>query len=134
MNRTGTAADEKRPAASGERSMREEKELTLQEFKAKAENNEELKQALKEALEKGNEALAVFLSEQGVQLASRVELSEKDLDNVVGGFSLNTIKNGVNKVKRVVLPNDLERQELKNFFKKGTDFVEKVVHDTIYTH
>ncbi len=113
---------------------REEKEMTLQEFKAKAENNEELKQALKEALEKGNEALAVFLSEQGVQLASRVELSEKDLDNVVGGFSLNTIKNGVNKVKRVVLPNDLERQELKNFFKKGTDFVEKVVHDTIYTH
>lgn len=134
MNRTGTAADEKRPAASGERSMREEKELTLQEFKAKAENNEELKQALKEALEKGDEALAVFLSEQGVQLASRVELSEEDLDNVVGGFSLNTIKNGVNKVKRVVLPNDLERQELKNFFKKGTDFVEKVVHDTIYTH
>lgn len=113
---------------------REEKEMTLQEFKAKAENNEELKQALKEALEKGNEALAVFLSEQGVQLASRVELSEEDLDNVVGGFSLNTIKNGVNKVKRVVLPNDLERQELKNFFKKGTDFVEKVVHDTIYTH
>ena len=113
---------------------REEKEMTLQEFKAKAENNEELKQALKEALEKGDEALAVFLSEQGVQLASRVELSEKDLDNVVGGFSLNTIKNGVNKVKRVVLPNDLERQELKNFFKKGTDFVEKVVHDTIYTH
>ena len=108
--------------------------MTLQEFKAEAENNEELKQALKEALEKGNEALAVFLSEQGVQLASRVELSEKDLDNVVGGFSLNTIKNGVNKVKRVVLPNDLERQELKNFFKKGTDFVEKVVHDTIYTH
>lgn len=113
---------------------RDEKEMTLQEFKAKAENNEELKQALKEALEKGDEALAVFLSEQGVQLASRVELSEKDLDNVVGGFSLNTIKNGVNKVKRVVLPNDLERQELKNFFKKGTDFVEKVVHDTIYTH
>lgn len=113
---------------------REEKEMTLQEFKAKAENNVELKQALKEALEKGDEALAVFLSEQGVQLASRVELSEKDLDNVVGGFSLNTIKNGVNKVKRVVLPNDLERQELKNFFKKGTDFVEKVVHDTIYTH
>ena len=113
---------------------REEKEMTLQEFKAKAENNEELKRALKEALEKGDEALAVFLSEQGVQLASRVELSEKDLDNVVGGFSLNTIKNGVNKVKRVVLPNDLERQELKNFFKKGTDFVEKVVHDTIYTH
>ena len=134
MNRTGTAADEKRPAASGERSMREEKELTLQEFKTKVENDEELKQALKEALEKGDEALAVFLSEQGVQLASRVELSEKDLDNVVGGFSLNTIKNGVNKVKRVVLPNDLERQELKNFFKKGTDFVEKVVHDTIYTH
>lgn len=113
---------------------RDEKEMTLQEFKAKAENSEELKQALKEALEKGDEALAVFLSEQGVQLASRVELSEKDLDNVVGGFSLNTIKNGVNKVKRVVLPNDLERQELKNFFKKGTDFVEKVVHDTIYTH
>lgn len=113
---------------------REEKEMTLQEFKAKAENNEELKQALKEALEKGDEALAVFLSEQGVQLASRVELSEKDLDNVVGGFSLNKLKDGVNKVKRVVLPNDLERQELKNFFKKGTDFVEKVVHDTIYTH
>ena len=113
---------------------REEKEMTLQEFKAKAENNEELKQALKEALEKGNEALAVFLSEQGVQLASRVELSEKDLDNVVGGFSLNTIKNGVNKVKRVVLPNDLEKQEMKKKKKKGTDFVEKVVHDTIYTH
>ena len=107
--------------------------MTLQEFKAKAENNEELKQALKEALEKGDEALAVFLSEQGVRLASRVELSEEDLDKVVGGFSLKTIKNGINKVTRVVLPNEVEKQELKNFFNKGKDFVEQVVHDTIYT-
>ncbi len=103
--------------------------MTLQEFKAKAENNEELKQALKEALEKGNEALAEFLKEQGVKLASRVPLTEDDLEAVVGGKGLN-----IKKSLKKLLPNEVERQELKKIFDGGKNFVEKVVNDTIYTH
>ena len=74
--------------------------MTLQEFKAKAENDEELKQALKQAMEKGDEALAIFLSEQGVQLDSRVELSGDDLDKVVGGVAVKAIKSKITRGKK----------------------------------
>ena len=101
--------------------------MTIQEFKTKAQNSEELKLALKEAMEKGNEALAEFLKEQGVKLASRVQLSEDDLEAVVGG-------KGVKSTLKKLLPTSVERQELKKIFDGGKDFVTKVVNDTIYTH
>ncbi len=108
--------------------------MTLQEFKAKAENNEELKQALKEALEKGNEALAAFLKAQGVEISGpvsgRFELSDESLDDVVGGLSLKTIKY---ELKELFTLNDVEKQHYKDIYNGTKKFVEKVVHDTIYT-
>ncbi|MBR0220005.1 MAG: hypothetical protein IJQ33_12460 [Clostridia bacterium] len=103
--------------------------MTLEEFKIKAQNSEELKAALKEAMEKGNAALAEFLKEQGVKLASRVQLSEDDLEEVVGGKGLN-----ISKTLKKLLPNEVERQELKKIFDGGKDFVQKVINDTIFTH
>ena len=120
-------------AASEERAKKEEKNMTIQEFKSKAENSADLKLALKEAVEKGEEALMAFLKAQGVEIPnlspSRVELSEDDLDAVVGGLNIKKkLKDAVDLLK----PSDVEKQVYKDFFDDTKKFVEKVVHDTIY--
>ena len=105
--------------------------MTIQEFKTKAENSEELKKALKEAMEKDEEALAAFLKAQGVEIASRVELSEDDLDAVAGGISGKKIKN---VLKELFTLNDVEQQHYKDLYNDTKKFVNKVVNDTLYTH
>ena len=105
--------------------------MTIQEFKIKAQNSEELKLALKEAMEKGDEALAAFLKAQGVDISGRVELSDDDLDAVVGGKGLKTV---TNVLKELFTLNDVEKQHYKDMYNDTKKFVNKVVHDTIYTH
>ena len=56
-----------------------------------------MKQALQEAMEKGDEAPAVSLSEQCVELSNRVEISDDDLDAVAGGLNLKKSRRGSKK-------------------------------------
>nr|AHF24323.1 hypothetical protein [uncultured bacterium Contig17] len=121
----------KTEAASGNDQKKEEKKMTLQEFKTKAENNEELKLALKEAMEKGDEAVAEFLNEQGVELASRVELSEDDLDAVVGGIG-KRLKKAFKTVKHIVTPTNEEMQVIKDLANQVARETNQVVHDVFY--
>ena len=62
--------------------------MTIEEFKTKMETSEELKAALKEAGEKGDDALEAFLEGQGVEFSGRSELSEDALEAVTGGYAI----------------------------------------------
>ena len=134
MNRTGTAADEKRPAASGERSMRGEKELTLQEFKTKVENDEELKLALKEALEKDDETVEAFLKAQGVEISDREPLSDDEVEAVAGGAGRirKKIKNYFQTVLGINEEGKEAWKEIIGYVKDGAEIVKDGLHDVFY--
>ncbi len=78
-------------------------------------------------MEKGDEAPAVSLSEQGVELSNRVEISDDDLDAVAGSLNLKKSRRG-SKSKKHRISHRRGKAGLKNCFDK----VEKVVHDTFY--
>ena len=61
--------------------------MTIQEFKKKAETDEALKKGMTEAVGKGEEALAAFLEEQGVDVLK--ELPDEEMGNVAGGGKVN---------------------------------------------
>jgi hypothetical protein len=108
--------------------------MTLEEFKTKVENNEELKQSLMEVLEKDDEALDAFLKEQNVELPTREPLSDDEVEDVAGGAG--KIRKKIKNYFQTVLgKNEGGKEawkELIGYVKEGVDYVKDAAHDVLY--
>jgi hypothetical protein len=108
--------------------------MTLEEFKTKVENNEELKQSLMEVLEKDDEALDAFLKEQNVELPTREPLSDDEVEAVAGGAGRirKKIKNYFQTVLGINEAGKEAWKEIIGYVKDGAEIVKDGLHDVFY--
>ena len=108
--------------------------MTLQEFKNKVENDEELKLALKEVLEKDDETVEAFLKAQGVEISDREPLSDDEVEAVAGGAGRirKKIKNYFQTVLGINEEGKEAWKEIIGYVKDGAEIVKDGLHDVFY--
>ena len=108
--------------------------MTLQEFKTKVENDEELKQALKDAMEKDDETLEAFIHAHGVEIPKREALSDDDVEAVAGGAGKirKKIKNYFQTVLGINESGKEAWKEIIGYVKDGAEVVKDGLHDVFY--